>query len=505
VGTVTLLCKTRAQWIVVPFATATVLSVCALTAAAQSGSKARGAAPGRPQPAPAARGATPLYTLKPGQMLVYSVTVKLDGPKEVETLLGPAAYHVTSADDGITLQFQSALETRKRPKEGVSESEPIQGVRRWGLFRMAASDAENTLKIDSHGAILRQSGDSALPSFLGSLPQLLLETLPDPGETAWNASSDGNIVTGTGADRVSLAAREKVAGTLEQQPGAMLIKKQYDLATRETVGGEPRLKISGLGRTIFDSKAGAPKEMTFDGTVAEASKNTVNKTLVSVSCKLLDGENRQIALQQLGSGRNVAEEIEEPVRDPELIALIGQLKSGNKSQRKAAADKLASWPPNENRPQVARALTVALTDGDLFARWSAVTALGVWYTKETVPDLIKRLDDPEHAVRWETEKVLGQIKDPRACMPLALMVDNGTDRDFAANALEAMGPIAEEVAIKLLGSFAWEARNRAAKMLAHWGTKESVATLRLHLRDDNGIVSMAAKEALRNIGARTGQ
>jgi hypothetical protein len=456
---------------------------------------------------PAGKPAAPIYTLKTGQVLIYDVTIKLDGPKTVETLLGPAAYRVTSTEDGITLQFQSALETRRRPKEGVDESQPVRSVRRLGLFRLAATDAENTLKIDSRGAILRQSGESALPSFLGNLPRLILETLPDAGETAWNSASDGNLVLAEGVnheDRVSLAAREKVSCSLETQPGAVAVKKQYELATREIAGGEPRVKITGQGKTVFDPKAGAPREVTFDGTVAEASRSSVEKTLVSVSCRLLEGEDRQLALQQLRSGRNVAEEIEAPVRDPELIALIGLLKSGNKSQRKSAADKLASWPPNENRPQVARALTAALTDGDLFARWSAVTALGVWYTKETVPDIIKRLDDPEHAVRWEAEKVLGQIKDPRACMPLAIMVDNGKDRDFAANALEAMGPMAEEVAIKLLGSYAWEARNRAAKMLARWGTKEAVPTLRLHLRDTNGIVVMAAKEALQNISARSG-
>ena len=139
----------------------------------------------------------------------------------------------------------------------------------------------------------------------------------------------------------------------------------------------------------------------------------------------------------------------------------------------------------------------------VFSRW-AQQKLTASTTSHNHPEPIQRLNDPEHAVRWETEKVLGFIKDPRACLPLALMVYKGTDRDFAANALEEMGPIAEEVAIKLLGSYAWEARNRAAKMLAKWGTKASVPTLRLHLRDDNGIVVMASQDALRQINARTG-
>jgi hypothetical protein len=42
-------------------------------------------------------------------------------------------------------------------------------------------------------------------------------------------------------------------------------------------------------------------------------------------------------------------------------------------------------------------------------------------------------------------------------------------------------------------------------MLARWGSKEAVPTLRLHLRDTNGIVAMAAKEAVQNISARSGQ
>jgi hypothetical protein len=486
----------------------------AIVTSAGAQKSAKSPAPPKPGAPPAqTESAAPLdlvYRLKTGQVFVYSVKIQLDGAQSVETLSGPAVWRVISTEDGSTLRFQSALETHRRLKEGADEASAVSilaQVRRLGQFRTGASDAENTLKIDSRGAILRQGGDSALPSFLGSLARLLLESLPDKPAAAWDTSAEGNlsvVPVAKDADRVSLPSREKCAYTVQATPGAPRVKKQYELAARETVGGEPRVKITGQGTTTFDSKTGMPADAQFEGTVAEASKNKVDKTLVTINCKLLDGDDRTLALQELNASRGIAEDDDPPIRDAELIALLTELKSGNKSARKAAADKLASWPPNENRGRVARALAAALMDSDLFVRWSAVTALGAWYTKETVPDLIRRLDDAEHAVRWETEKVLGAIRDPRACMPLAIMVDKGTDRDFAANALEEMGPIAEEVAVKLLGSYAWEARNRAAKMLAHWGTKESVPTLRQHLRDTNGIVAMSAQEALRNIGARTG-
>jgi hypothetical protein len=461
---------------------------------------------GSPKGAPAAvKPGAPAYRLNAGQVVVFEVSIKMDGAQAVETWSGPLAYRVTSVEDGFTLGFRSALESKRRLKEGTDETTAITSIRRLGLFRIPSTEADSALKIDSTVSILRQSSEGAFPSYLGSVSRLMLESLPDKAATAWESSTEGSISVPSGPgkdDTVALLAREKTAYSLEEAGASPVIRKQYELATREQAGGEPKVKITGTGKTTFDTQAGLPREMSFDGTVAEANKNAVIKTLVTISGKLLEGKEREEALRIIASGRNVGDGIETPVRDPELITLLTQLKSGNKSQRKAAADKLASWPPNENRPQVARALVAALGDADLFARWSAVTALGVWYTNETVPDIIKRLEDPEHAVRWEAEKVLGQIADPRSCLPLALMVDKGTDRDFAANALEAMGPVAEEVAIKLLGSYAWEARNRAAKMLAKWGTKEAIPTLRLHLRDNNGIVAMASQDALRQINAR---
>lgn len=199
--------------------------------------------------------------------------------------------------------------------------------------------------------------------------------------------------------------------------------------------------------------------------------------------------------------RDVTRPVVRPVNDPLLQGLLNDLKSPDKFLRKRAADKLAAVAPDENRDAVAQALVGVFYDPDLFVRWGAVKAMGVWATNDTIPALVKKLSDPEHAVRWAAMESLGPLKDRRAAGTLAAMVARGQDRAFAAAALRAMGSVAVEVAVKLLTVDAWEARMEACKILALHGGRESLPALRRSMRDSNGIVRMAAEDAVRSVAA----
>jgi hypothetical protein len=138
--------------------------------------------------------------------------------------------------------------------------------------------------------------------------------------------------------------------------------------------------------------------------------------------------------------RDVTRRVVRPVKEPRIQALLYDLKSPDKHARQSAGDKLAAVAPlEENRESVALALLSVFNDPDLFVRWSAVKAMGVWATPDTIPALIKKLSDPEHAVRWATLESLGTLHDRRAARPVAEMVVRGQDRHFAANALRPDG------------------------------------------------------------------
>ena len=156
---------------------------------------------------------------------------------------------------------------------------------------------------------------------------------------------------------------------------------------------------------------------------------------------------------------------------------------------------------DESREAVADALISVFSDPDLFVRWAAVAAMGVWATPDTTPALIKKLSDPEHAVRWATMDSLGALKDRRAARPLAEMVARGQDRGFAAGALNKMGPVSEEVAVQLLTADAWEARMEACKILGQNGSRASLPALQAALRKEDGIVRGAVEDAIRAISA----
>ncbi len=171
-------------------------------------------------------------------------------------------------------------------------------------------------------------------------------------------------------------------------------------------------------------------------------------------------------------------------------------------KRLAAANSLAAARPRGERAAAARALERALQDQDLFVRQAAARALEHWGTPESVPHLIRRLEDREHAVRWVTIEVLGRLGDPRAAAPLAEMVDRNRDRHFASRALQAMGSVAEPAALGLLNSGDSWARLEGCRILKVAGTTTCLPTLRAAAGDNDGLVKTAAQDAVREVESR---
>lgn len=190
-----------------------------------------------------------------------------------------------------------------------------------------------------------------------------------------------------------------------------------------------------------------------------------------------------------------------PASDADVDHVLAGLESPDDARRRSAANRLASLGPNERRAEVAGALTDLLRDGDHFTRQAAARALGTWGTKQSVPALIKAIDDGNFAVRWAAIEALGNLKDERAAGPIAAHLK--ADAIKAAPALRAMGAAAEAAVLEVVKEGPdWMIRAEACRILEAIGTTKSVPDLERIAREDSGPLRLAAQQALKAIAAR---
>jgi len=179
--------------------------------------------------------------------------------------------------------------------------------------------------------------------------------------------------------------------------------------------------------------------------------------------------------------------------------LLADLKVVDGHRRRSAADELARVAPDDaRRPEVVAALTALFDDSDGFVRLSAAKALRPWGTLEQIDTWIGLLDDESFVVRWEALAALGDLKDPRGAEAVAARIQ--ADKIKANESLRAMGPAAEPTVLALLADPEWSVRMDACKILGEIGTEAGRSKLKKAARDSNGLVRMAAAEALRSIG-----
>ncbi|MBV9125537.1 MAG: HEAT repeat domain-containing protein, partial [Planctomycetes bacterium] len=158
--------------------------------------------------------------------------------------------------------------------------------------------------------------------------------------------------------------------------------------------------------------------------------------------------------------------------------------------------------PAKPNPAIAAALQAFLTDKDPVMRFTASKALIKWATPETVPALIKALNDESVIVRINAMTALGRLKADAAAEPIARKLASTQDRFQASQALQDMGPAAEPAILKMIGDKDWAVRSEVCKILKVVGTQKSVPALE-GLRDDpNPLVKVMAQQALEAITAR---
>ncbi|WP_435005199.1 HEAT repeat domain-containing protein [Tundrisphaera lichenicola] len=174
-------------------------------------------------------------------------------------------------------------------------------------------------------------------------------------------------------------------------------------------------------------------------------------------------------------------------------------------KRKEALARLMRAAPGEGRQEVAKAVEPMLKDPDGFARSDAAKTLAVWGGPENTHALIEALKDPEFHVRWAVLDTLKALKDPESADALADYFMDSNDRGKAVEALKAIGPPAEDAVLRCLNHNDGFTRMDACKILEQIGTEKSVPALRRLAMTNQGLDSMAARDALKRLGNGRGR
>jgi S1-C subfamily serine protease len=217
-------------------------------------------------------------------------------------------------------------------------------------------------------------------------------------------------------------------------------------------------------------------------------------------------QRRRIRLSRrtAGTRTETAARLQRTFTARELREALADLRSEAPARVREATRKLAEARPGAaRRKEVAAALGALLRSSDAATRRSAVRALGVWGSKENVPQLARLVEDVNVSVRAAALEALGKHPDVRGAEAAARRLKSETDRSLAAKALRAMGRVAEKPVLKLLLEERALVLVAACEVLREVGSAASVRDLRaLEERSRDPAVTRAARAARSAILAR---
>jgi predicted Zn finger-like uncharacterized protein len=246
--------------------------------------------------------------------------------------------------------------------------------------------------------------------------------------------------------------------------------------------------ISALGR-LRDDRAAAPLAERlpdfFDRAAARQALEAIGPAASREVMKYAFNKDkgcRDEALRLLRAWR--------PDEGELLTQALAALRSTDGDARLGAAQWLAQATVDPKRSaEVTAALEPVLTDSNLFAREPAGTALCLWATADSIPAVIKCLDNQSPEVKRRAADALANLKDPRGAAALARRLPKLAETSQVGRALEAMGPaVAEKEVVKYYFDSNIIAQQEARRILKAFGTKPGVIAEQAaeELRDDGG-------------------
>lgn len=373
-----------------------------------------------------------------------------------------------------------------------------------------------SLTLNRRGEIVKAEGSSQLPYLLGNLHEMILVPLPAKPQDRWKTQTDMQITVvsslfprprlprgfptppriGGPTSEETLNASETTTYVASNGKG---VKSTYKLATKEEVGGKPRVELNSQGMVTFADDGFLPSKLEWKGELVMRKDGDVGTRPMSVSIRrLTDAEIKERAKQAEIAKAEAAEKLQ-----GDLGGLIADLESIDSAKGRAAALRLNSGDAGEGNADVAKALATAMEKAEEKERWFYSQALAKWATAEQSDLLIGLLEDEHLVSRHRAMDLLSQRKVEAAIPAIADRLEESIDRLKASAALKAIGSPAADAVAKKLESSEWIVRLEAVQILNEIGTpKQSDALKKTSTSDENNLVKIRAQDAIKAIESR---
>ena len=384
------------------------------------------------------------------------------------------------------------------------------------------------------GELVSATGEAQLPHLLGALGPLTIEPLGSGGERSWRSERVVALAQTIEEEspagmsfhfrrprgfRNPFASQTKVVITpaMETAQYELLstggdlwqIKKRYHFKSLGAQGGQPLFEVNGEGTLVFNQKGGCGEKLDYRATVVRNSGGATLSIPISLDWRRATAAELEDAARRAAEAeaKRKADEARAaapatPAEMQQLLADLAPSRDGFK-KRQALETLKKKQPLDTQRSEVLKAVSPLTQDSDSWLRESAIVVMGAWGTKDTVPVLVKLLDQFDPGMRRAAIEALGKIKDATSAAVLAPLLANQSDQNEAARSLEAIGPLAEPAVLPLLTHADQRVRFEVCKLLGKIGGKDSVAAIKkLLLREQDGLVKLGAEGALKELGKK---
>jgi HEAT repeat protein len=169
----------------------------------------------------------------------------------------------------------------------------------------------------------------------------------------------------------------------------------------------------------------------------------------------------------------------------------------------ASVKLLADKKPLQPNPKVAKALEAVMLQGEnVRYRTEAARALKNWSTAESIPGLMKALNDNWPPVRSHAMEAMCKYAPKEAIKPVTQQLINLQTRGSAEKFLRAIGPEAEDAVLAHITHPDPWVRACICGLLESLGTKKCLPALEKAIADENHMVNGNARRALPVVKAR---
>ena len=475
------------------------------------------------------------YQFAPDITNAYRLQIESQGEAGREAIEGVYVVSAKSVTGNVaTLIFKGQLRQKAVPNNPMVS--PYRGPGypvSLSSYAMRPSIETMEIVVDNEGNVLRDSGDTPLPIPLGELMRSLFEKFPTAAMNTWDSEREVSVVDepmsmgpvqgyvnsqyggmnfGYSPGRSGLGILATISKTkvrVTDVAGDILtLHKTMALDSRMLTASEPRTSASGEAEILFDQKAGMPRSIEFQCKAAVVTENVSRRTATTLTWKLLEGAEREAALNPPPPQPNPAET---EMAATNLVALTQKLKADETYEKENAVRQLATAKISDPSPELMAQMIELIDDPNNSVDNSALTFVANHATEGQAMLLIRNLNTKDQTTRTVVIKALGRLKDKRAAEPLAdalamgqmdqLQNNYGRSGD-AADALVRIGAAAEPAVLGLLKERNNATRWQACGILKRIGTAKSLPALKELSLAPSKELSEAASEAYRSIEAR---